>query len=252
MQRLVVPAYGSAVQFYLASGLASGNHQIRIDLEGLGYTDRWNAPIDMMKINELILDTGAQTVAPVLNPMRMVVYGDSITEGANTLGDENIVADKQWSTTWDADLAASLNAEVSAIAFQGQGYEVGGQGNVPAFLSSYQFIMNGVSRTFSSPNYVFINEGSNGTTTQSDVATMMVNLRAAYPKATIYQIVPFGGYANTVIPAAFAAQSDPNLFLLNLGTQGVNVVNANSTDGEHPTPTGDADLAALLLALIPH
>lgn len=242
--------YSSALTVPLASGLAAGNHQARVSLEGLGYVDRWESDIDHLKIIGITIDSGAHTFAPTLRPKRIVAYGDSISEGATTLSNENFVANAQWSTTWEAVLGDKLNAEVSAIAYQGQGYEQTGQGKVPGFISAWNFVRSGMARTFSSPDYVFIHHGSNGTTTQSDVTTMLSRLRSVYPNAAIYQDVPFGGYARAAITAGFQAQSDPKVYFIDLGTQGQNVVTANSTDGEHPTPTGDALLAQMMLPFI--
>lgn len=262
MQYYTAPSYTSQLTVPLASGLANGNHQIRISVEGLGYSDRWNAlgiygmpgieNADRLKILQLQLDPGAVSLPATLRPKRMAVFGDSITEGANTLGNQNFVMYKQWNTTWESVLADGLNAEVNVMAWQGQGYELGGQGNVPTFPETYNLLRDGIARTFSNPDYVFINQGTNGTTTQSDVANMMVKMRAAYPASKIYFIVPFGGFARDVITAAFNAQTDAKIFLLDLGATGESTISTNSTDGYHPTPQGDALLGNMLLNLVPH
>lgn len=249
-QYVSLSTYAGSLTVPLASGLASGAHQARISLEGLGVVDRWNSDFDRLKILNLVLDGGAQTLPPALRPNRMVAYGDSITEGASTLASDDFVYNAQWSTTWDSLLSSSLNAEISVIGFQGQGYEQEGQGQVPGFLTAYNQIRAGVPRTFSSPNYVFIHHGSNGIVTQSDVATMLGRIQASYPNAAVYLDVPFGGYNRDAIRNAFAAQSNPNSFLIDLGGQGETVVGANSTDGAHPNPTGDALLEAMMLPFI--
>lgn len=243
---VTIGTYASAVTLPLATGLAAGTHQARISLEGLGIVDRWNAHTDRLKITAIQIDSNAATSAPSLRPKRMVAYGDSITEGASTLSNSDFVSTAQWSTTWDAVLAESLDAEVSAIGYQGQGYEVTGQGQVPGYLTAYNLLRSGVGRTFTSPDYVFIHHGSNGTVTQSDVATMLGRMRSSYPNAAIYLDVPFGGYNRAVITGAFHAQSNAKTFLIDLGANGESTVASNSTDGAHPTPAGHAKLAAMM------
>lgn len=262
MQYYTAASYDKQLTVPLASGLANGSHQIRISVEGLGYSDRWNAlgiygspgieNADRLKITQIILDPGAMSLPASLRPKSMAVYGDSITEGANTLGNQNFVMYKQWSTTWESVLADGLNAEVNSMAWQGQGYELGGQGNVPTFPETYNYIRAGVPRTFSNPDYVFINQGTNGNTPQSDVSAMMVKMRQAYPSAKIYFIVPFGGFSRPSVAGAYQAQADPNIFVLDLGSTGESTISVNSTDGYHPTPQGDALLGNMLLQLVPH
>jgi hypothetical protein len=245
LQTTQVSSVGSAVVVPLVSGLSAGTHQIRVSLEGLGAVERWTNPSDHLKVTGIFLDSGITTLsAPTLLPNRIVVYGDSITEGASTLGAANTVANKQWSTSWDADLAAYLDAEISVIAFQAQGYEQNGQGNTPPFPNAYSFIRSGVARVFSNPSKVFILHGTNGSTTQADVSGMMVNLRAAYPSAKLYFGVPFGGYARVVTTNAYSAQSDADVYLFDLGANGQNIVTGNSTDGVHPNVSGHALLTS--------
>jgi lysophospholipase L1-like esterase len=262
VQYYTVATVNAALTIPLASGLSAGTHQARISLEGLGYADRWLSADansgggitnrDRLMSKKIILDGGAQSVAPSLKPKRLVTYGDSITEGANSLGNMNFVMYKQWSTTWGALLANDLNAEVSTIAFQGQGFEATGQGNVPAYLDAYASIKNGVPRTYSTPDYVVILHGANGTVTQADAALALTRMRAAYPSAEIYLGVPFGGYNRMVITDAFNAQADPKTYFFDLGGTGESTATANSTDGTHLTPTGYALLEAMMRAYIPH
>lgn len=249
-QYVTIGTYATAVTLPLATGLAAGTHQARISLEGLGIVDRWNVHTDRLKITNILIDSGASTVAPALRPKRMVAYGDSITEGASTLSNDDFVSTAQWSTTWDSVMSDSLNAEISAIAYQGQGYEQAGQGQVPGYLTAYNLIRSGVSRTFSSPDYVFIHHGSNGTVTQSDVATMLTRMRTSYPNAAIYLDVPFGGYNRAAITAAYQAQSNPKNYFIDLGSAGETTVATYSTDGAHPTPTGHSLLAQMMLPYV--
>jgi lysophospholipase L1-like esterase len=238
----------SSITLELARGLPIGSHQIRISLEGLGHENRWNNPVDQLRIRGFEIDSDGDTARPDLESKRMVVYGDSITEGANTLDRVNVVATKQWSTSWDAVLANLLGAETSTIAYQAQGYSNPGQGQVPPFPQAWVSVEDGVRRKFSHPDYVFVNQGTNGGADSSSVAAMMENFRTVYPSAKLYFVVPFNGSARDGISVAYNQmhKKDAKLFVLDLGYSGQQLVQENSTDGTHPTPTGDAELASAL------
>jgi lysophospholipase L1-like esterase len=244
----IVPVAAHSVTLQLAANLPAGDHEIKISLEGLGQDNRWNNPTDHLKILEFKIDEDAKTLAPKLRPKRVVVFGDSITEGANVYDNLDVVENKQWSETWDARLAQRLDAEISVIAYQAQGYEQGGGGDVPNFKHSYAYVRDGVKRKFSNPDYVFVLHGANGDTSQDDVSTMMTKLRVAYPKAKIFFGVPFGQRSQWAIEEGFIDcwQKDANLHFFDLGEQGARVADADSFDTIHPNPTGHTKLAELV------
>jgi lysophospholipase L1-like esterase len=231
--------------------LVSGNHQLALYIDGIGFTDRWTTPIDQLKFVGLTVDVGATTVTPTLAAKRLVVYGDSITEGASQLAATDTPTNAQWTTSWDKLLGDDLNAEVGAIGYQAEGYEQTGQGNVPGLTSAWNLLKSTVSRTFTpEPDYAMILHGQNGTTTQNDVTTMITNLRSIYPHAIIFIGVPFSQVAKSTITTAFNSQSDSRAFLVDLGTTGSSTVTANTFDGTHPNVTGHSLLAGQLNTII--
>ena len=137
---------GAAVSVPLAVGLtlpvnipyARTHHSIRCYVyasasSGAGI-DRWqgggSTGGSYLRIRSATIDAGARTVTPELHPKRMIVYGDSITEGVNAqlydfttgtcsrTGLNAAAAPMSWAQRF----AEGLDAEVSNIAFAAQGY----------------------------------------------------------------------------------------------------------------------------------
>jgi lysophospholipase L1-like esterase len=77
---------------------------------------------------------------------------------------------------------------------------------------------------------------------------MMHRLRANYPEAQIFFVVPFGGFAEDAITEAYQeiAPNDANLYLIDLGQTAKDIVSANSVDNIHPEKEGHRLLAELL------
>jgi lysophospholipase L1-like esterase len=252
-QYLVLPTAAPSVVVTLAQDLPPGTHQIKISLEGLGRENRWNDPTDQLMIRGFQLDRDAQVLAPLLRPKRMVVYGDSITEGANMIGKSATVATKQWSTTWDADLAKLLDAEVSVIAYQGQGYHNVGAGQVPNFPQSYAWLRGGgYARKFSDPDYVFVLQGTNGGATVHEIEFMMQKIREAYPFTKIFFGVDFDSTLQEQNHLALAHRQaiDARLAIFDLGDAGADTLMHHSFDLIHPNVLGHAQIAQLIFEQI--
>jgi lysophospholipase L1-like esterase len=248
---VTAPKAGFETEMDLAADLAPGPHQIKVSLEGLGHVDRWNIPQDALIIKSFLIDSNAALAAPVLLPKRLIVYGDSITEGANTFIAENNVENKQWSTTWDSFLAKDLHAEISVVAFQSQGFLHEGQGNVPQFRQAFSCIRRNVPRHFSNPDAVFVNLGTNGDNNETETLTVMARLRASYPQAAIYFVMPFGRTCDEITAAyRLRKKLDHKLFLIDLGDAGYGTLLMNSSDMIHPNVEGHQELEKMLLTAL--
>ncbi len=226
-------------------------HEARISLEGLGRDNRWIPPsgslkIDSLKVLGFALDDGAQMRGPLVKNKRMVVYGDSITEGARMFGGDDHVIDKEWWPTWESQIAEDIGAEIGTVGYQGEGLEVSGGGGVPGLLYSFDQIRSGVYRNFSRPDYVFLAHGANGSPSSDQVLQMVANLRRAYPVSKIFLCVPFGGYSRSAITQAYYSQQDPNVHLVDLGDAAAQAVLQNSVDQLHPNPGGNRIIANLM------
>jgi len=94
-------------------------------------------------------------------PAKVLVYGDSITEGVLTLGgsqpfdtDHNDNA-----LCWSQQLAPLLGADVSVVGFGATGLSRGGSGGVPALGVTYDQLWDGVPRSFvPCPDMILFNE----------------------------------------------------------------------------------------------
>jgi hypothetical protein len=253
LQRLILPSQSASLKVNLTPTLLpSGSHQISIYLDGLGRADRWNTPSDQLKINSFIIDQNATAIAPTLRTKRMLLYGDSISEGSGQLVRNGVVAHNQWSTGWTKLLSDALDAEITMAAYQGSGYNYTGAGNVPGVLTGWNLIRNGVTRTFINFDYVVIWHGQNGTPTQSEITTTLTNLRGAIPNSKIFLGVPFSGKERSIITSSFNSQSDANVFLIDTGLTGTNVVSnpLYTSDGLHPNTLGHSLLAPIVAQLI--
>lgn len=256
----------------LASGLAAGAHQIWCVLKSVDINyDRWNTPIESLKITGCVIDTAASSAPPTLNgSRRMLIYGDSITEGERATG-ILMPGSSDASTVYGHALGLALGCEYGIVGFGGQGWVAGGAGNVPIFGTAWSSYWNGQSRLSGglltpAPSYVFCCQGTNdglqalsAATVTANAAAWLTNVRAAAGlSALVGLIVPFGGYMQAALVAAMAsyqAAPDARAVVLDISTiPGTNLgisspANLYSTDGTHLNAWGQSVVAADLAAL---
>lgn len=229
--------------------LSSGTHSIQVIMAGQGFTDKWT-PVDQLKITSILIDASSSVSSPTLKTKRMAVFSDSIGESALTLDTTAIAANSQWTTSWNKYVADDLDAEIGNISYSGQGFNTSLYG-VPSLPNSYNYVSSGQSRTFTTVDYIILHEGTNDSgDTQADVTDMLTNLRTAAPTAKIYLMVPFNQTNASMFQSAYDAQSDPDVYFIDLGSAGASIVTDNSTDGVHPTPTGHALLSDYITSAI--
>lgn len=250
------------------TGLSSGSHTLEVFFlaADINNGDRWVTPVSAVRISGFTLDVGAAVSTPARRSKTSLFFGDSIWEGYLSAGTVTTqpVGNNCLSTAIPF-IARAIDSEYGTIAFSGQGYEKTGNNGVVVFPSSYNYFSSGRSRLSaglfpSAPDYIFVQHGTNGTTTQADVQSMIGNLRTAGPNAKIFMIVPANGSARAQITAAVAAVASPNVILIDIGTgyaDGIARVtgpNLYSLDGLHPNPlsnalVGAADARAIQAAL---
>jgi lysophospholipase L1-like esterase len=214
--------------------------------------NRWNAPSNTAVIlNSLTLDSGATLVAPLTYSKRLIFYGDSITEGVRTTNstaasdtDRNDVM-----TSWAWETARHLNAEFAIIGFGATGLTVSGSGNVPTLANSYNFIMAGVSRSFTPvPDMILLNEGTNDSGAsavafQAAMQTMLTNLLAIGPAVKIVVLQTFAAIQATPTLAAVTAINSPRITYLNT-TGFLNTAYGCDTLNIHPNGVNDSSMIA--------
>ena len=149
----------------LPSNTTSTVHLLEFVVKSTTLTqDRWNSQTTALQFNGLVIDTNGSASAPGTRKYRVLIYGDSITEGFRVNGSANS------SDTNDEDALGSyalavgtlIDAEIGIVAFSGTGISATGNGNVPPLPTTYNLLWSGQSRTFSPvPDLVIYNEGTN-------------------------------------------------------------------------------------------
>lgn len=191
-------------------------HLLEVVVKAMTETqNRWNAGTSTRLVFTGIgLAAGAAVLAPLTAPLRVLAYGDSITEGVRTLG-ETAASDTDRNDAamgWAYRLGALLGAEVGVVGFGAQGLSVAGSGNVPVLGSSWNAQYAGASRGFSAvPDLVVINIGTNDGATNTVVAmtALLNNLISTCPARPIAVLRPFNGAQAANLQAAIAACSNP-------------------------------------------
>lgn len=176
--------------------------------------NRWAAASPgAVRFTGIMLATGASLLAPGRAPLNVLIYGDSITEGARTLGEASAttVADMDAMFGWAFEQGRLLGAEVGIVGFSGTGY-LNPAYSVPAFPGSYAFLAAGLARSFApGPDLVVVNHGQNdGSADVKAAAVSAVNgLLAACPAAKVVLLNPLPPGDNTFLQAAVAACTAP-------------------------------------------
>jgi lysophospholipase L1-like esterase len=259
----------------LVGNLSAGNHTVLIYFRSVTLNasnamgDRWNTPASVVKITGLELDgKGSATTSQTLHSKNMLVYGDSITEGADAVGSSNNNADQDSTQTYAQLLAASLDTEIGIVGFSAQGWTISGYGNVPKFCdpttpanSTFDKYFSGASRLASgaltpTPDYIVVLQGTNDAaqsatdaSVTSTVTAFLGAIRADAPSAKVFLTIPFAGGKRSAITSGFNAVSDSNSYLIDLGAAiqpTLSTGGVNTNDGIHPNVRGHATFAALL------
>jgi lysophospholipase L1-like esterase len=260
----------------LAGNLSAGAHTVAIFFRSvtlsssLAMGDRWNTPASAVKITGLELDgKGSATAAQTLHAKRMLVFGDSITEGADAVGSNNANADQDATQTYAQLLAVGLDAEVGVIGFSSQGWTVAGYGNVPKFYDTatpsnstfdkYWAATSRVSSGTFAPALDFLvvihgtndaAQGASDAAVTSAVSAWLPAVRADAPSANIFVVIPFDGGKRAAIVSGVAAIIDPKLHLIDLGTAiqpTLAAGGAYTNDALHPNVRGHAVFASMLI-----
>ncbi len=266
-----------------SSALSAGNHYAIIYLsKSVEGTDRWIGPTNIIRITKIQLATDGTGAGRSLSstPLaqkskKIVIFGDSITEGVGVDEAENGYA---------AVLGRTLAMEYGQVGYGAVGWDVGGNGGVPAFYesgtpansswrkhdSSTSRLVNNASLasgfTDGVPNAVFLNMGTNdylNTTSAPNMRTKVTSwltdirttvgaspavfvispFRFGNPDTATYKTALLGGISD--YQALYPA--DTRVYTLDLGSDGYDVTQAHG--GLHPDATGSQILAEDLAGL---
>jgi hypothetical protein len=198
-------------------------------------TLRWSYP---MTLNGIYLDNGATLTIPPTAPLKGMVFGDSITEGCRTV--KPLGTPDQYSHDsflgWANEYRHLLGAEIGIVGFSAQGWGIMGAGSVPSFNGAYNYVYQGVPRTFPTDlDFIEIAHGTNdgsGLTSATVLTGLNGVLAATTSRTKIILTSPFSGSGATAIQAAISQCSDPTrcYYISGIGL----FTTANSSDGTHP------------------
>ena len=275
----------------ITNSLSSGNHYAVIYLSNTpcNCNNRYDEGQNNLRVTSLQLanDGSGHILSLSGTPLqkeatKILIYGDSITEGYNTELNNISTAETEYS----ADLGRSLGVEYGQVGYRA------GAWNQPVDAANADFYNIGdtagswwanydnAESRFNTPNVpssglldgtpdaVYNNLGVNdyyGTTSSSLMTTKitdwLTDMRSALgSRPAIFMVVPFdfgntGNSAEQVYKTAWLAgitnyetanPGDTRVFVVDLGVNGYNIVQANSGDGVHPNATAATSLAALI------
>lgn len=244
----------SATQQIQASGLSNAAHKLELWLlRSLQSIDRWTTPVNVLRVSSLMVDGGVSTSAPTLAANRLVVIGDSITEGIFDLTNSNPSGNDS-QQNFPRMLGAALNAEVTQLGYGGLGITVSGSGNVPIAINSYKLHCAGQARTYRATQYVVVELGTNDTVlTQGNVTALLSDIRTTFGSSTwIWMWVPINGANRSTITAAVASLNltDSRINILDNGAVGQLGFSASpsleSPEGTHPYVSNHGLQAAMV------
>jgi hypothetical protein len=229
--------------------LANGTHTLTVTSgKDYGYE---------FKYQGFILDAGATTVAPAVQPNIIEFIGDSITCGYTD--PREAVSSYGW---YCADC---LNCEHTQISYPGI-LLVSGYGPNSAGMDAQYFKLQPLGYTNPpdwdfikyTPKIVVINLGTNDNGTgvpdnvlQSTYTTFMANIRAKFPNAEIFALRCFGGYKAAPTQAAVNARvsaGDTKVYYVD--TNGWLTESSDYTDGLHPSENGNIKAANQLAPIL--
>ncbi len=206
------------------------------------FQTRWATQSAAVVLTSILLDNAASASLPLSLSKRILVLGDSITEGYHAINSNGSgtddVAGSDARGEWSYMLKDLLGVEVGVVGFGGIGLAAAGQGGVPGLMTSYPYLWSGQARSFSPvPDLIVINIGENDgsvatATQQANYVTLLNGLLAACPGAPIAAMRPFSGQQAAAIQNAIALCSNPSLVAY-IDTTGF-FDTTLSVDGQHP------------------
>ncbi|AOX16803.1 hypothetical protein A0U89_06300 [Kozakia baliensis] len=173
--------------------------------------NRWTTP--PFTLTGIVLASGTVSAIAARYSKKILVFGDSLTEGFQTIAAVSSAANSVTNTDAAYGLRAALGAEVGVIGFTGQGIAAAApvnNGSIPALTGTYNYLYSGVARSFASnPDLIVVCIGANDAhasatqaTMQAAFATVLNGLLSASPKSHIVVAIEPGGISTTYVTAA--------------------------------------------------
>ena len=197
------------------------------------FVTRWSPQQAAVVLTGIVVPGLSSVTEPT---MRILVFGDSITEAYKSLSNTTDVAGSDSTVGWAWQLCNTMGAQVGVVGYGGIGWLNAGQGGVPALPSNYSLLWgSGPTRSLSAPapDVIVVNCGENDSADVTSVATsFLTTLLAATSISTkILVMRPFSGNHATELQAAVTAAASGRVSYVDT-TGWFN--SADSSDGQHP------------------
>lgn len=258
-----------------ATAVKAHAHRVKLWLEGVyegvdsggpqATVNQWSSRAAAAKFLGVALPPGESLLPASIDPNQVEFLGDSITATVRAVytgsgaSNQAVMASHLGFAQVAAD-RLGLKPVVSGLG--GQGITTAGSAGVPAFATAFPLIYSGASYAPAhEPAVVILYHGTNdkGSTAgpyQSAYQSALALVRAAYPAALIFAVVPHGcttfttggGTFTSATSGAVAALADPHVFLLDYSAGVIDPTTDRSDTVAHLNPGGHARLGARLAA----
>lgn len=219
----------------------AGEHLLSITFKGgKECANRWAQPLSGIRFEGFEADDTADL--PPLNKKTIELIGDSITEGVVVdayldchIGEEAEEYSKpvqdDFCGTYGFVATELLGLEPLAGGYGAVGVTHGGCGGVPKAADMYDFAFEGAPITYSSPDYILINHGTNDQRNpdifEENYIALLDKITAKHKNAKIACMIPFCGAFKKEIPEIIEKYNHQN---------GTDIKLVDTTDWLPPEP----------------
>lgn len=195
------------------TGLTLSTHTIKVVLTTS--TSTWTGT-NYATVSSITVDQGGEIVTTNLAKRRLLVFGDSITEGWMYVNSESVTTSASELTYWNK-LGDMLGADMIPSGFGGIGYVTNANGNYPMLSANPSYIEN-VSSTLINADTDFdiilillgVNDGKSTSVVDNDYVTVVngciTRIKAKYPSADIHALIPFNNNGKPSLEQVYNAQ----------------------------------------------
>ncbi|MFC0626087.1 SGNH/GDSL hydrolase family protein [Kribbella deserti] len=233
--------------------LGPGPHTVELTVKDVHeYANRWTPPLESAIIlSGFELARGGQVVeGPAPSDVRMMFFGDSITQGVRALNLAMGPYGADGRMTFAALTARAFGADADQLGFGSQGVIRPGSGGVPPAGETFGWNFHGSEARREDPHVIVINLGTNDNRFGAEAfrpayRTYLAQVREAYPEAWLFAMRPFGGYLADEIEAA-AKEHDRTVYVDTTDW----LEPTDFEDGTHPLVVGHVRAARRLTQVI--
>lgn len=195
------------------TGLTLSTHTIKVVLTTS--TSTWTGT-NYATVSSITVDQGGEIVTTNPAKRRILVFGDSITEGWMYVNSESITTSASELTYWNK-LGDILGADMIPSGFGGIGYVHNANGNFPMVSANPSYIEN-TSSTLVNADTDFdiilillgVNDWKSTSAVDNDYVTAVTGcitrIKSKYPSADIHAMIPFNNNGKPSLEQVYNAQ----------------------------------------------